>query len=55
MRVQGLERGKKDGGKQANLQTGQHLLALGTLTENQIATGTGLSLDEINRLRQDGD
>lgn len=50
-REQGREQGREEGQQQANRETARRLLTLGQIADEQIATATGLSLADIQRLR----
>lgn len=52
-REEGRKAGRAEGEWRAKYQTALHLIALDLLTDEQVATTTGLSLDEIVRLRAD--
>ncbi|WP_462323036.1 Rpn family recombination-promoting nuclease/putative transposase [Halochromatium sp.] len=46
------DEGREEGQQQANRETARRLLALGLMTDEQIATATGLSLTDIHHLRE---
>lgn len=49
----GVRKGKKEGKREQALLTAGHLLALGVLTEDQIAMATELGVEEIRRLKRE--
>ena len=51
-REEGREEGRAEGEQRAKRETARHLIALGVLTDEQLAAVTGLALEEIRRLRE---
>ncbi len=47
------EDGIADGAKQKAIETAKTLLKMGILTPEQIAQGTGISLEEVLNLKED--
>jgi len=53
IRKEGFVEGKKEGLKESRIETAKRLLALGALTDEQIAEATDMSVEEVHRLKQE--
>ncbi len=49
---EGIEKGRKEGDRERAVKTAKNLIALGVLTEGQIAQATELPVEEVRRLKK---
>ena len=52
-KAEGREEGIAEGEKKTRIETARNLLLMGKLTNSEIADSTQLSLEEIEKLKQD--
>ena len=52
-KAEGREEGIAEGKKKTRIETARNLLLMGKLTNSEIAYSTQLSLEEIEKLKQD--
>lgn len=52
-RLEGRQEGRLEGRQEGIVTTARNLLTLGTLSDDQIAVATGLTVEEIAKLRNE--